>query len=131
MDEPRYVDPDDPFEDRQALRDKKNLTGVRDLELLSKIRQATGRKPDNDFAKPAEKNKYLKMEGQYLKGQIPVGWIAHILEWPKKENKGRIKIMFPAVLSAILNKARMQDWIGKQPINKVSMEKYSDPDAFD
>lgn len=131
MNDVRYVDPDDPWEDEQAQLDKVNLNGVRNLDLLAKIRSATGRKPETNFAKPQEKRRYLLVEKQNLKGDIPDGWIDHVLEWPRKENKGRIKIMFPAVISAILNKARMQDWINSQPLNKVSMERYSDPDAFD
>lgn len=132
-DEPRYVDPDDPFEDEQAQRDRTNLNGVDNLDLLTKLRSATGRKPTTDFASYKEKRRYLLIEKQNKKGLIPGGWILFTSQWVADYNRkqGRIRIMFPKLLDYILNKAKMQDWIGQQPINEVSMEKYSDPDAFD
>lgn len=131
--EPRYVDPDDPWEDEQTNKDKTNLAGVSNLDLLGKLRGATGRKTDNDFASPKEKRRYLLIDKQHGKGMIPDGWIDQLVGWAQTKNKGKtaVVIMFPALVSAILNKARMQDWINTQPISKVSMEKYSDPDAFD
>ena len=133
MTEPRYVDPNDPWEDGQAKRDKTNLAGVSNLDLLAKLRGATGRKADNDFASPKEKRRYLLIDKQHGKGMIPDGWIERLVKWAQRKNDGRtvVVIMFPALVSAILNKARMQDWINTQPKGEVSMEKYSDPDAFD
>ncbi len=132
-DEPRYVDPDDPFEDMQALKDKKNLNGIDNLDLLAKMRAATGRKPTTDFADAREKRRYLLVENQNSKGLIPDGWIDFTTEWVADYNRkhGRIRIMFPKLLDYVLNKAKMQDWIGKQPKNEVAPEKYFDPDAFD
>jgi hypothetical protein len=132
-DEPRYVDPDDPFEDRQAAKDKKNLNGIDNLDLLARMRGATGRKATNDFATAREKRRYLLIERQNKNGLTPDGWLDFTIEWVASYNRkhDRIRIMFPKLQDYILNKAKMQDWINKQPAHKVSMEKYSDPDAFD
>ncbi len=133
MDEPRYVDPDDPWEDEQVKKNKTNLAGVSNLDLLARLRGATERKADNDFASPKEKRRYLLIDKQHGKGMIPDGWIDRMVTWAQRKNNGRtiVVIMFPALVSAILNKARMQDWINTQPKGEISMEKYSDPDAFD
>lgn len=127
----RYVDADDPWEDEQVKKDKVNLSGIEDLELLAKVRAATGRKATSNFASPKEKNRYRLIDKQYRKGTIPSGWIDNCLDWAKSKNKQRIVIMFPSLTSLILNKARMQDWINKQPKNEVALEKYLDEDAFD
>lgn len=130
-DEPRYVDPDDPFEDEQTSRDKINLNGIEDLELLGMARRATGRKVDTDFQSAKEKRRWVLIDKQSKKGLIPQGWIEHCISWAKQKNKIRLIILFPALTSFILNKAKMQDWIGTQPINEVALEKYLDEDAFD
>jgi hypothetical protein len=131
MDEPRYVDPDDPWEDDQIKKDKTNLSGIENIHLLGMLRNATGRKMGSDFQSPKEKRRFMLIHDQYKKGLTPFGWIESCVEWAKSKNKQRTIIMFPALVSAILNKARMQDWISKQPKNVVATEKYADPDAFD
>lgn len=132
-DEIRYVD--SPWDDEQEKLDKINLTGIEDLDLLARIRNATGRGATTNFASPSEKRKYRKIDTQYVDGKIPDGWIDQMVKWAQRKNSGRIVIKFPALMSAILNKPRMQDWINEQPASKADqetlLEKYRDPDAFD
>lgn len=132
-DEIRYTD--SPWDDEQERLNKVNLTGVENLELLTTLRNATGRSAKTNFSSPKEKRKYLKIDKQFSAGKIPQGWIDKMVRWAERKNRGRIAIMFPALLSAILNKANMQDWINSQPVSEADkdtlLEKYSDPEAFD
>jgi hypothetical protein len=106
-DEPYYVD--DPFEDQKVdLSD----SGVIHIEILKEA-QKVCRRPVNPFQSPKEKNRWLKIDKQYDKGIISKAWIDNCFDWAREKNKERHAIVMGALISTILNKARMTDFHAK------------------
>lgn len=114
--EPRYVDPENPWEDEDQLERERqtDLSDIKNLELLQKCWgvSAPGRKR---FRKASEKNKWKRIERNVGKETIPLTWVENMIEWATGKNKQRIVIDFEKLMTAILNKANMTDWLAKQP----------------
>lgn len=114
--EPRYVDPYDPWEDEDQLERERqtDLSDINNHELLQKCWgvSAPGRKR---FRKASEKNRWKRIERAVGKETIPVSWVENMIEWAAGKNKQRIIIDFDKLMTAILNKANMTDWLAKQP----------------
>lgn len=122
----RYVG-DDEVDNSWAYLDGVGYPGML-WDFLYAVRRA--RKPwtdsmadDDDilgkkvFQSESEQRKWLRIEKAYEKGKIPDAWIENCLKWCKKMNGmgSHLVIKLPAVMSLILNEAKMNDFIhGKQ-----------------
>lgn len=111
-DEPMYVEPGEEFD----AVDDYSWRYIDDMENQDIVRTAFlicgGRKY---FATPKEARKWRKIDGQITRGLIPIGWVKYCFEWARKKNHRVIAIKVDALGSLIINKAKMQDWLGSQP----------------
>ena len=121
--EPRYADPDNPWEDddhmaKIAETDLSDITMVPLLKRCWKV-TAPGRKR---FKKKAEKSRWRRVERQVSKGNIPMRWVDSCIDdWATDMNKETYVINFDKLMSAILNKAAMTDWLQENPVEGQKM----------
>ena len=112
-DEPTYVAIGDEFENEDdAWRDPDDLENQ---ELIKEVFQVCGNR--KYFKTPKEARKWRKIDGQISRGVIPQAWVDHCMEWVRKKNRQRTKIIVDALGTYFLNKAAMQDFLTNQPVD--------------
>lgn len=102
--EPEYVD--DPWEEEKRWLNSRNASKYNILELVFR---AVGR-PSRRFRSQAEFRKWEKAS------RLDDEWLKNCTTWAAGKNEGKMKvaIQLPQLLSAMLNKARYDDWRSHQ-----------------
>jgi hypothetical protein len=110
MDEPRYVDNDSdgvPVEEEDLSW--QTLSGIERTDIIERAKKVC-RRYKHPFHSQAEKNKWLKIDKQVVKGTISDEWLEFCFHWAWEKNSTTLRITMPKLASLILNKARMTDF---------------------
>lgn len=110
-DEPRYVD--DPFEEEDHWWKTDELIHQEILRQAFSACRRTFR-----FKSKSERTKWTRIDKQLADNKIPFAWIENCITWAEKKNRPlypRVAIQLESLANFILNKSRMEDWLGKNP----------------
>lgn len=115
MDEVYYGDLDS---DGNPIDDEKlgylTTDGIVNLRMVEKA-QKVCRRPSHPFHSNKDKRKWMRIDTQFTAGKIPRRWIDFCFEWVSEKNKIRTIITMDKLANLILNKARMTDYLSKNP----------------
>jgi hypothetical protein len=112
-DEPTYVPLGDEFENEDdSWRYPDDLENQ---ELIKEVFKACGNR--RYFKTPKEARKWRRIDGQVSRGVIPQDWVEHCMEWVRKKNRQRTKIIVDALGTYFLNKSAMQDFLTNRPVD--------------
>ncbi len=120
--EPRYIADGDEFdEEDNSWRYPDSLNNQ---DVIHRAFEVCGHR--QYFRSQKESRLWHKIDGQVTRGLIPMGWIEVALRWAKMQNAQVIRIKVETLGNFIMNKARMQDWMGE---HKDAFRKPSDYDV--
>ncbi|MDD1750451.1 MAG: hypothetical protein LUO89_11320 [Methanothrix sp.] len=71
------------------------------------------------FGDKSERSRWKKIANGIKRGHIPIIWVMEKYTWAKEMNKDGTKIIFSAVLNAILNTEKMKDWKAKREADVI------------
>lgn len=102
MAEPRYVD--NPFEEDDLWKDHRNASKRDILEQAFDVTWRTSKR----FQSEAEFRRWEKA------AKLDDDWLYELIDWAEQKNERVVAIKMPQLLSAMLNKARYDDWLSRQ-----------------
>lgn len=120
--EPRYIADGDEFdEEDNSWRYPDDLDNQ---DVIKEVFRICGRR--KYFKSQKEARLWRKIDGQISRGLAPMPWVTFCIDWAREKNKQVTAITVDALGSFIMNKARMQDWMGE---HKDAFRKPSDYDV--
>lgn len=111
-DGPRYVEPGEEFDDEDFSW--RYIDDFENRDIIQEVFAVCGGR--KYFASQKEARRWRKIDGQITRGLIPIGWVRFCIEWARKKNKGITAIKVEPLGSLVMNKAKMQDWIGEKKV---------------
>jgi hypothetical protein len=126
--EPIYVDAGDEFD----IEDNswKYPDDLENRDIIKKVFSVCGRK--KYFKSKREHRRWKQIDGQISRGVIPVEWVNSCIKWAADRNAQTrgIAIKVDNLATAVLNKARMQDWINEHRGELIDKNDYSVEDLY-